>query len=96
MLSDRDRATLDDIQQRLVTEDPQFTGAFDRQARGLTERGRGARRTTLSVLLVIASILTALMIVVNAVGPALFFTAVACWLIWLRWGRPLRDRHQGP
>lgn len=94
MLSDRDREALDEIQQGLMNEDPQFTGTFERTARDLAVRGPGARRTALTVMLVIALMLTVLMIVVHAAGPALFFTAVACWLIWLKWGRPARDGPQ--
>jgi hypothetical protein len=50
----------------------------------------------MTVMLVIALLLSVLMIVVHAAGPALFFTAGACCLIWLRRGRPARERYQGP
>ncbi|WP_445189189.1 DUF3040 domain-containing protein [Pseudonocardia sp. Cha107L01] len=100
MLSDRDRVTLEEIQQRLVTEDPQFIEAFDRNARGLTARTLDARKTTLTVMIVIALLLTVLIIVVQAAGPALLFTLAACCLIWLRRAhrapRPLTGCTRGP
>jgi hypothetical protein len=43
--------------------------------------------------MVVAFVLTALMIVVQAAGPAFFFTAVDCGLIWL-WHA--RRPHNGP
>jgi hypothetical protein len=42
MLSDRE--TLDEIQHRLVTEDPQFAGSFDIKPRRLGMRGLGRVR----------------------------------------------------
>jgi Flp pilus assembly protein TadB len=96
MLSDRERETLDEIQHRLMTEDPQFTGAFDNKARGLAVHRLAARRTALTAMILVALMLSVLMIVVHAAGPALFFTVAACCLIWLRRGHQSRDGHQGP
>ncbi|WP_445189154.1 DUF3040 domain-containing protein [Pseudonocardia sp. Cha107L01] len=96
MLSDRERETLDEIQLRLLTEDPQFAEAFDRKARGLTARKLDARQATLTVMIVIALLLSVLMIVVQAAGPALLFIVAAGCLIWLRRGHRIRDGRQGP
>lgn len=94
MLSDRDRETLNEMQRRLTTEDPQFAGSFDLTARRLAVRRPGPPRASMTILIVIALLLTALMIVVHAASPAVFFTAAACYLIWLRRGRHARDGHQ--
>jgi Flp pilus assembly protein TadB len=94
MLSDRERETLDEIQHRLVTEDPQFTAAFESKARRLTVRGLRTHRTAVTALIVVALLLSVFMIVVQAAGPALFFTAAACGLIWLRRGSHCRNRLQ--
>lgn len=87
MLSDHERETLDEIQHRLVAEEPQFARSFESRARRLGVRGRRLRQTGVTVLIVTALLLAAFMIVVHAVGPALFFSAAACCLVWLRRGR---------
>lgn len=84
MLSDHERETLDKIQRELVVEDPHFTEAFDRMARGLAVHGLAAHRILLAFLIVIVGFLGLLMIAVRAPGPALLFTVMACCLMWLR------------
>jgi hypothetical protein len=94
MLSDRERATLDAIQHKLMIEDPRFAGSFDRAASGLGARWPSPRRATLTIIIVIAALLTGLMIFVHALGPAMLFTTITvCALIWLRRGRHRSDRH---
>lgn len=88
MLSDRDRETLDEIHHCLMIEDPQFAAAFNNEARGLEPHGRGGRRIALTVMIVIALMLSVVMIVVHAVGSAWLLIAVAGWLMLLRWGAP--------
>lgn len=95
MLSDRERDTLDEIQHRLMIEDPQFTAAFQLESRGLMARGRRLLSTALSVLIVLSLLLSLLMIAVHALGPMLFFTGVGWWLIWLRRTVPTRGGRQG-
>ena len=96
MLSDREREALDGIDRRFVIEDPLFARAFDLKARRLGMRGARVHRAGLTVLLVLALLMSGLMVVVHAGGPALLFTAVACFLIWLRHGHRVRDGHPGP
>jgi hypothetical protein len=94
MLNDHDRETLDEIQHRLTAEDPEFTSAFDRKARRLGASVPGRHQKLVTVLIVVTLLLTAFMIMVQAAGPAFFFTAVSCGLIW-RWrARRPQDGHQ--
>ncbi|WP_445189151.1 hypothetical protein ACTXG6_19030 [Pseudonocardia sp. Cha107L01] len=77
-----------------MTEDPQFTAAFNRNARGLAVRGLASCRTALTVMIVIALLHSVLTIAVHAAGPALLFTVAAGCLIWLGRGHHARDGHQ--
>lgn len=93
MLSDHDHEMLDEIQHQLASDDPEFTSAFDHQARRLGVAGPGRHQRLITVLIVVTFLLTAFMIVVQAAGPAFFFTAVDCGLIWL-WHA--HRSHDGP
>lgn len=95
MLNDHDRETLDEIQHRLEAEDPLFISSFDLKARRLGKRGTDDCQTLIAALVVVAFLLSAFMIVVHAAGPALFFTAVACCLIWMWRVRRPRKPYQG-
>jgi len=92
MLSDHDRETFDEIEHRLVIEDPQFTRSFDTKSGNLAISRSGVRRTALTVLIGISLIMTVLMIVVHAAGPALLFIAATCYSIWRRRGH---HTHEG-
>jgi hypothetical protein len=92
MLSDHDRETLDEIQHRLMVEDPQFTHSFELKARRLGTSGLDGHPSPLAALIVVAVLLSAFMIIAHASGPALFFAAVASCLIWLWHARRPRDR----
>jgi hypothetical protein len=84
MLSDRDRDTLNEIQHRLMMEDPQFSEAFHLESRGLSGRRRRLQSAALTALIALSLLLSVLMIVVHALGPTLFFAGMGWWLIWLR------------
>ncbi|MBO0872456.1 MAG: DUF3040 domain-containing protein [Pseudonocardia sp.] len=94
MLNDHDRETLDEIEHRLAAEDPLFTSSFDLKARRLGTGGADHHQTLIVASIVVAILLSAFMIVVHAAGPALFFTAVTCCLIWMRRVRRPRKPHQ--
>lgn len=83
MLNEHDRETLDAIQHQLAAEDLLFINFFELKAHRLGTSGTGRHQTLMAALIVVAFLLGAFMIVVHAAGPALFFTAVACCLIWL-------------
>ena len=96
MLSDRDREMLDGIDHRFGVDDPLFTRTFDLEARRLGGQASRAHRAGVTVLLVLALLMSGLMVAAHAAGPALFFTGLACCLIWLRQGHRVRDGHPGP
>lgn len=79
MLSDREREELQDLERRLVADDPAFRRSFDDHAERLGSRRPGAGATT---ALVAAVLLAALMLLVGSPGGALA-AAAATGLVWL-------------
>jgi hypothetical protein len=94
MLSNHDRETLDEIQHRLMVEDPAFTSSFEVKARALGAGGPGRHPRLVATLAMVSLLITAFMIVVEAAGPAFFFTAVDCGLIWWWLSRCPGGQHQ--
>lgn len=92
MLSDREREELDEIRNRLATDDPEFVELFGPGSRRLGVLDPSRREAAATVLLVVTLLLSLLMIVVHAPGPALLFTGLACWEICLRARHPIGGR----
>ena len=93
MLDDRERATLLDIENHLLAEDPGWSTAFSTHARRV-RRARIAELAFQTTAMVVSAALALLMLVAHAPGPALFFTAVAVLLGWLvrrLWSAPRVD-----
>ncbi len=80
MLSDRERETLDQIQRRLLVEDPGFAQSFNDDAQRLPREPRAPRdrlRLAYTAAIVVAVMLCALMLLAQSPGTALAFAAMA-------------------
>ncbi|MGH3825433.1 MAG: DUF3040 domain-containing protein [Pseudonocardiaceae bacterium] len=87
MLSDRERETLDQIQRRLLVEDPGFAQSFDADAQRLPREPRGPRdrlRLAYTAAIVVAVMLCGLMLLARSPGTALAFAAIAGALFMAR------------
>jgi type VI protein secretion system component VasF len=87
VLSDRERATLEEIQRGLVAEDPRFVQAFDARTQALSRTGRASSleyRLTQTVLLWITVALAVLLLATGAVGGALLLGGIAVALALAR------------
>jgi len=80
VLSDRERETLEEIQRRLLLEDPGFAQSFSTRGRRL-RRSRGLSRRVYTILLVFSAAFAVLGVVVGSPGSALVLAAVAA-VIW--------------
>lgn len=94
MLSDYERETLRDIENRLLAEEPGWDLAFARAGQQVS-RQRVLEWTVHMLGLVLAGALTVLMLAANAPGPALFF-AVVTGLLFRRMRRLRRLGRPGP
>lgn len=81
MLSDREREVLDDIQRRLLVEDPGFQRSFEAGACRLERRRRGHRRWAYSGAIALIAMLGVLMWVAGSPNIALVLAAMA-GVIW--------------
>jgi Flp pilus assembly protein TadB len=82
MLSDRERETLRELEQRILDEDHRFARSFEARARHLpsgSAAGPGMR-----IFLIVGLLVSALALVAGSLGFALAF-ALATGLIWLVW-----------
>jgi hypothetical protein len=80
--SDDERETLLGIERGLLSEDPEFAQSFDARARHLYNASRYGVGT--KIFLVAGLLISALMLVIGALGGAMAFTA-GTGLIWLAW-----------
>ncbi|HEX5540745.1 MAG TPA: DUF3040 domain-containing protein [Micromonospora sp.] len=83
MLSDRERATLDEIQDRMLAEDPGFARAFEgalQQRNGVSDKA--VLRRALHVLPCCTTALAALLLMAGAPGAAALVAmlGVALWM----------------
>lgn len=83
MLSDRERATLDEIQDRILADDPGFARAFEsapQQRNGVS--GNAFLRRALHVLPWCTAALAALLVMAGALGAAALVAmlGVALWM----------------
>lgn len=83
MLSDRERATLDEIQDRILAEDPGFARAFEgalQQRNGVS--GKAFLRRALHVLPWCTTALAALLMMAGSLGAAALVAmlGVALWM----------------
>lgn len=80
MLSDRDRATLDELRRQLLTDDPQFVRSFNTRALrlpGVSCNPTDRRARVLLTLIWITGALGVLLLIVGAVGVGLLLAGVA-------------------
>jgi len=89
MLSDQEREALAVIEWSLLTDDPSWTRAFDLEGQHVA-RQRRFELTFHVVAAVLTTVLSVLLFVANAPGPALFFAATTAFLCWL-----VRRLHRG-
>jgi Flp pilus assembly protein TadB len=92
VLSDYERKTLREVEQRLMAEDPEFARAFAARQMRLS---RHPRRLGARIALVAAALFTALMLVTGSLVGALAF-AVATGLLWVAWRHPADTERQAP
>ncbi len=94
MLSDRERETLDQIQRRLLVEDPGFAQSFDADAQRLPPpKPRDRLRWAYTAAIVVAVMLCALMVLAQSPGTALAFAAIAGALFMARrWRYEIKQR----
>jgi Flp pilus assembly protein TadB len=83
MLSDRERATLDQLQERLLIDDPGFARSFRNDMRRLGPAKPGLRPAVAWAGIVLAGLLCLLMLVAGAGTAALFFAVAAGALVWV-------------
>jgi hypothetical protein len=93
MSSDHERETLLGIERGLLSEDPEFAQSFDARARHLYNPSRYDVGT--KIFLVAGLLISALMLVVGALGGAVAFTA-GTGLIWLAWRFGAGSHQQAP
>jgi Flp pilus assembly protein TadB len=92
MLSDQERATLRDIEDRVLADDPSWARAFDATAARVSRQR--AHETAFHVVAVLVwAVMAALMVAAGAPGPAVFFAALSGLSVWMirRLRRPARD-----
>ena len=84
MLSDRERARLDEIQDQLLAEDPGFVGVFEAQARRPQRSfpGKAVLRCARQVLPWCTAVLAVVLLMAGSVGGAalLAMVGVALWM----------------
>ncbi len=86
MLSDRERATLHEIQGQFLAEDPGFAQTFDADPPDLTGASRAPIdefRRPYTILMWLLTTLSVLQLLAGSVGGGLLFAgvAVALWLV---------------
>lgn len=82
MLSDQERATLRDIEDRMLADDPAWAKAFDVTAARVA-RQRAHEMAFHLVAVVVWTVMAALMVAAGAPGPAVFFAALTGLSVWL-------------
>ncbi|CAA9290098.1 MAG: hypothetical protein AVDCRST_MAG54-4361 [uncultured Actinomycetospora sp.] len=82
MLSDQERATLRDIEDRMLADDPAWAEAFDVTAARVA-RQRAHEMAFHLVAVVVWTVMAALMVAAGAPGPAVFFAALTGLSVWL-------------
>jgi len=82
MLSDRERATLDEIQDRILAEDPGFARAFEGALQRNSVSGKVFLRRALHVLPWCMTALAALLLMAGSLGAAALVAmlGVALWM----------------
>jgi hypothetical protein len=82
MLDDYERNTLDEVERRLLSEDPGFARAFDAHAESLSRASMAG--VGIKIFLIGGLLVSALVLVAGSLSGAVAF-AIATWLIWLAW-----------
>jgi hypothetical protein len=81
VLNDHERKTLREVEQQFMAEDPEFTRAFEARQTRLSRR---PHRLSATIAIVVATLLTAQMLVTGSLAGALAFATVT-GLLWVAW-----------
>lgn len=95
MLSDHQRKTLEELERRLMAEDPEFPRLFDARAQHLDSHRHVGMSFAITVAIVASILFFTVMLATVSFTGALAFAAVA-GLIWAVWRRsdPTRRQHE--
>jgi threonine/homoserine/homoserine lactone efflux protein len=82
MLDDYEKNALDEVERRLLSEDPEFAQVFDVRAESLSRAS--AVGAGIKIFLIGGLLVSALVLLAGSLSGAVAF-AIATWLIWLAW-----------